>query len=1828
MLHQSLSSLILLPWLITQVCLEILFTYQMIDGTRTFLISWILVLWRKEFFTFCLLPSMCHKLSESTFEFWSALPLIQALLPALRPTISNFGDNLDENFSPWKQPFVMRALSEIVSMSASALYRPLLHACAGYLSSFSPSHAKAACVLIDLCSSVLAPWMAKVIAKVDLTMELLEGLLGTIQGAGLCIARARAALKFVVLGLSGHMDDIMGKYKDVKHKILFLLEMLEPFLDPAICALKSTIAFGDVSIMFPQKQEEICTIALNVIRTAVQKPAVLPYLESEWRRGSVTPSVLLSVLEPQMCLPPEIDLCKSPVSEIHERETFTAPSHSSALHRGGGPHSSNDLDEAGGKSDTSDIGGKIDSLEDVNLLFAPAELRNISLTNASVNSLESLVDTKQRDCNLELKRIIQESFTGISPNGLVLDADLNCEYFNLQADYFQLVNSLDCELRASEFRHLALDLHEQEEIAAEAHDAAIDALLLAGECHVNPFFMMSFRSDPKVASDKAKVTEARKTGNPSKGIGIELGKIAVLEKCRDKTVLEVVLEAAEVDWKFERRKTGGEQSPCLLEGINEHVTEVSSFDIQSADAITLVRKNQALLCSFLLRRLKKEQQSTSEVLMHSLVFLLHSATHLYCDPGEVVEIILARAEYLSGMLTSFYHLLKENNSQLDPGKMHRLRRHWILLKRLVIASSGEEGSDFALSLNGKFQCGYLIPPSAWIQRIPAFSCSACPLVRFLGWMAVSRNAKQYKKQLIFLASDLPQLTDLLSIFADELAVIDYVLNHRDNANVQHLQASVLNGDLALDGNPHTDGTFHVIYPDLSKFFPNMGKHFKGFGEDILEAVGLQLRSLSSSNLPDILCWFSDLCSWPFFLQKQNSYFQQNRLYLKGYVAKNAKAIILYILEAIMKEHMEAMVPEVPKIVQVLVSLCRSSYYDVPFLESVMRLLKPIISYSLRKTSEQEMTCIDESCVNFELLCFEDLLVDLRQRDESEDISSRNKWSRASTIFVMASVFVDLSSECKRDILQSLTLWVGFASFEPSTSFHDYFCAFQAVLESCKTLLVQTLRFLGLLPVQLHRCPDVTAGSMSSNHPGRRTLFLNDVLCRSVEVSEVESNHLNDVDLKQENHHLCPAEIEGFCSDLENLILKLNPHIEPSWNLHHCLAEQLTVVSSECFVYLHCLTSIVPTFKSANEGGRGIDLPVNSLDDSSQHWEISLQKFAESIMELQENHCWEVASLMLDCLLGIPYCFPLDNIVSSICSVMVKFSRRAPKLAWRLQSDKWLSMLFERNVASHCKKDENLTDLFISLLGNPEPEQRFVALRHLGRLLGLDLSGEPIFEYPTLANSLGSVLVVSESFLSFLVSRTWDRVVLLASTDKLLPLQACSMALLLGYIPHADKEHLQSFLAGADSILRAIGNSTFPTCEGQLLQLSLALLATACLYSPAEDVSLIPQKVWRNVETVESTRTDVNLGALEKNVCRALCRLREYGDEAKEVTGTQPLLVDNVKNITVFASSLSSNQNSSVYSASILSYFDVFSERINQEEMELEEAEVELDVIEKGLAARESAEDKKEERNVPLIIDSVKGKSRLQQIKDHIRLLDRSKLQEDIIAHRQRKLTMRRARQKFLEEAAIREQELLRELDSERKTEAEKEIERQRLLEVERAKTRELRHNLEIEKERHAQRELQREMEQAESGLRSSRRDFPSSAHTNISGCSRSRDRYRDRDNGRSGNDGATRTSGGEVCNTSVPAIVLSGGSRAFSGQTPTILQSRDRQDDCGSSYDENFDGSKDSGDTGSVGDPELMSAFDVSGGQRHGSRGNKSKQHSVERREREGRREGKWERKH
>ncbi|KAJ8763138.1 hypothetical protein K2173_025523 [Erythroxylum novogranatense] len=1786
-------------------------------------------------------PLLCHKLAEGASELWSALPLIQALLPALRPG-SNLGDRIDDNFSLWKQPFVQQALSQIVAMSCSALYRPLLHACAGYLSSFSQSHAKAACVLIDLCSSVLAPWMPHVIAKVDLSVELLEDLLGIIQDARYSITRARALLKYIVLALLGHMDDMLGKYKEVKHRILFLLEMLEPFLDPVIYAHKSMIAFGDVSFSFSDKQEQAGAIALNVIRTAVQKPAVLPSLESEWRRGAVAPSVLLSILEPHMQLPADIDLCKYSASENTELESSSTLSYPSMLQHGGTSAKSNNQEVQDGKADVSDTNSKVDIVDDVSLLFAPSELLTVVLINASSYPNKEILESNQRDINSELKHAAEKKVSHLFQNDLQLDAGFAAEYFDVQANYMQLVNYRDCELRASEFRRLASDLNSQSDKTVEGHDAAIDALLLAAECYVNPFFMMSVRSRSSNMMDIISTSGTRdekaygisELKNSSKRNASDLERIAVLENERDKLVLQILLEAAELDGKFHRAQYGGDVQ-CYLEGPDDEALKLSPIDVQSADAVTLVRQNQATLFSFLVRRLKKERDSLHEILMHCLVFLLNSATWLYCAPEEVIDIILGSGEYLNGMITSLYHQCKEGNLQLDTAKMLVLRRRWHLLQRLVIASSDGDGSDFAVNDGNRFRAGNLIPSSAWMQKISSFSFSACPLVRFLGWMAISRNAKQYIKDRFSLANDLSQLTYLLSIFADELSVVGKTVNQKpeDEKNEQSVagEDSPASKQFKVKDELQQDLSFHVLYPDLSMFFPHMKRQFQSFAENILEAVGLQLKAHSSSTVPDILCWFSDLCSWPF--SQNDQIIQSNSYHVKGYMAKNAKAIILYLLEAIVTEHMEAMVPEIPRVVQILVSLCRATYCDVEFLDSLMRLLKPIISYSLKKASKDEEKLVDDSCLTFESLCFEELFDDIRHEKENRDASAKKEYSRALTIFILACVFTDLSFQRRREILLALTLWADFTNFEPTTVFHDYLYAFQMVLESCKSSVVQTLGAFGLVPLQNAQSPAL-GNELIFGNSEVTSWFLNEI-CDNTDFSKIsenlENNDSDGIILKQKDKCLRGEEVEDFTKGLESVIAKLNPTIERCWKLHRHLAKKLAITSARCILYSKCLSSINMQVRNAEDNGSESSLSIKPLEQVGVHWRIGLEGLAEVIIKLQEIYCWEVASLMLDCLFGVPHCFPLDNVIDTICSAIKAFSFNAPKLSWRLQSDKWLKMLLSRGLHSLHEGNGPLSDLFVTLLGHPEPEQRFMVLQHLGRLVGLDANGEEVIQSSASCNKLLSPSLVSsvaESFLSLLISSIWDRVVLMASSEMLLPLKTHAMVLVLGFIPYAARHQLQSFLAGADSVFRILGGLAYPACQGPQLRLSLALVAGACLYSPVEDIELIPQDVWRFIETIGSSKS-AKVGDLEKNICEVLCKLRNEGDEAKEVLREALSSSSSNQVDPDFGNTRESILQVLANLTSVEAYFDMFTEKLDQEAMEVEEAQMELDILQKEHATKELSNDSSKERQNSLIGASMKHKDRLQHIKDRIQSIEKSKVLEDVVARRHRKLLVRRARQKYLEDAALREEGLLQELDRERMAEAEKELERQRLLELERSKTRELRHNLDMEKEKQTQRELQRELEQAESGLRSSRRDFSSSTHGR---------RYRERENGRSSNEATARTSSGSLqpdmstASTSgtIPTVVLSG-SRAFSGQTPTILQSRDRLDEGGSSYEENFDGSRDLGDTGSVGDPDASALDGQSGGfgsaQRHVSRGSKSRQ-VIERREREGRREGKWERKH
>ncbi|KAM0859799.1 hypothetical protein ACQ4PT_046932 [Festuca glaucescens] len=1740
-------------------------------------------------------PQLGCKLAEVTSDMWSVLPLVQALLPALRPPFSSGPtEQIDDCFSQWNHPDVHSALSLIVTMSVStSAFHPLLRGCAGYLSSCMSSHAKAACVLLDLCRGPLSPWVPMITTKVDLAVELLEDLLDVIQGVGQSLARSRAALKYVVLALSGNMDDVLTEYREFKHKLLFILEMVDPYIDHAMSVMKDTLSFGGVSATYLDKQEKSCDVALNIIRTAAKSPAVLPSLELEWRRGDVAPSVLLSILDPHMPLPPDVDLCKSSMSEV-DQAALTA-SNSPAT------HSCNPEDVDG--RDASDT-VRVESFEQCNSLFAPEELKQSELRNTlreGHNKVTTILDQnipEGRKSNIKLP-----------PGLLQLDNTVASDYNDVQADYLQLLNHQECELRALEFRRLAQNLCMQQEPTIEGHNAGIDALILAAECYVNPFFLLDLRLNSEPL-DRIELTHSElRQGNASfdlKGLRVkDLDLVAAnsLENKRDRAVLDLLLQAARFDSEYQKKIPDGEVYPNNAEDDN-HAIEISPEATYLVDAVTLVRKNQALLCHFIMKQFQRKGLSSNEILLDSLLFLLHSATDLFCPPDNVIDIILKSAENLNRQLTCLYSSVNAGDKKLDKVKLHGLQRRWALLQKLVLASSGSDNTRELVSIRKDgFRFRSLVPPSAWMHKISEFSKFSSPLARFLGWMAVSRYAKEYLNEKLFLASDFSQLTSLLSIFTDELCLMDGVATQKvKSANIEQSDCNkylLLKQETSFSDQPSVNKLFQILLPELHFFFPSMSRLFHAFGESILEAVGLQLKCLPKSAVQDILCWFSEMCLWPYLENIKEHLTLANEVScLRGNIAANVKAVVFYLLESVVAEHLEAIVPEMPRVVHILVSLCRASYTDVAFLDSVLCLMKPLIYYFLRKgTGDEKVMGQITDCSDFELICFEELFEIIRYCKHSEDAVG-DKIQVPLLIFILGSLIPDLSFKRRIEILGSLLVLVDCISSDPPSLLCSYLQGFHTLIDGCVTILVQNIELLGISILSVRNQSGGSAHSLSGDAMMQLEKNVQESADQVLVKSADDAENSKGVDAPPAG---CIIE---FCDALEKLISHLIPSIEGSWKCHHQLASRLSLSLAKCLLYAKCLRSV-------NQGNAISSSTRQEVEIAQKHWESALEGLAEIILENQEKQCWQAASTMLDYMIKLPNVLAWGTVLSATCSAIEHLCSHAPRISWRLQTEKWLSFLVSDGIEDLKNSETSLINLFCTMLSHAEPEQRSVALQQLGRIINLASTAEVTLQYPSFDQHM---LASGSTVTSHLVTHTWNRITALALYDSSMLLRKHAMALLTEYVPFVDRDHLRSFLASSNSILNGVGQLPYVIEEGYLTRMSLLLLSKACVYSSSEDIALIPECVWRKLENMQASVTG-GFGDVEKDLCRALCQLRNESDAkmvVKELlvgSTTKPVNTDYKgirESILQVLSSLSS----------VESYFEFFSISSDQEYQELEEAEIELELIEKEKAVPKFV-GYPQDIVVPDVSSYYKDGSevnkRLQQIRADIQSLERSRLREEIIARRQKKLLIRRTREKYLEETSSREMELMQALDRERSIEMERDIERQRQLDLERAKSRELQYNLEMEREKQTQRELQRELEQVEQG-RSSRREF--SANPN----SRTRGRYRERDNVRSPQQDGSRSQGHE----GQPTVVVGASRPSFPGNLPTILQSRDRGSD---GYEDNADGSRDSGgDTSSMGDPE----FDGPGsGMRHGTRSGSSRSSRpvVERRERDGRREGKWERK-
>jgi hypothetical protein len=321
-------------------------------------------------------------------------------------------------------------------------------------------------------------------------------------------------------------------------------------------------------------------------------------------------------------------------------------------------------------------------------------------------------------------------------------------------------------------------------------------------------------------------------------------------------------------------------------------------------------------------------------------------------------------------------------------------------------------------------------------------------------------------------------------------------------------------------------------------------------------------------------------------------------------------------------------------------------------------------------------------------------------------------------------------------------------------------------------------------------------------------------------------------------------IIDFCDALEKLISHLIPSIEGSWKCHHQLACRLSLSLAKCLLYAKCLRSVT-------QGNTISSSTRQEVEIAQKHWESALEGLAEIILENQEKQCWQVASTMLDYMIKLPNVLAWGTVLSATCSAIEHLCSHAPRISWRLQTEKWLSLLVSDGIEDLKNSETSLINLFCTMLSHAEPEQRSIALQQLGRIINLASTAEVTLQYPSFDQHM---LASGSTVTSHLVTHTWNRITALALYDSSMILRKHAMALLTEYVPFVDRDHLRSFLASSNSILNGVGQLSYVIEEGYLTRMSLLFLSKACVYSSSEDIALIPDCVWRKLENMQASVT--------------------------------------------------------------------------------------------------------------------------------------------------------------------------------------------------------------------------------------------------------------------------------------------------------------------------------------------------------------------------------------
>eukprot|EP00854_Cymbomonas_tetramitiformis_P015742 gene15742-18666_t len=1047
-------------------------------------------------------PAHAAVLAGGDVDLAPFLPLLRVMLPTLRPApdagavespaptsgmiplaspalTTLVVEPLEKMLAHWRLPGVERALARLVALASGPRFRPLLEACAPHFTCGMHTQEMAACVLVDLCTGPLADWLPLVVPQVDVCLQVLLDLLPALQGApsggdvnelmrlgtisashSPLVPSVLALLKLLLSGALGaaHVQALL----DAQCEVLFLLEMMEPALEPLLTppSAGGITGFGHLGVPGATVAMDLPDVqkALTLLRTALAHRPILPALEHAWRAGHVSAHVLLSILAPHLPIPACIVVVPGTASGATLPETYCG------------------RDEA---------------------LFAAIAADAV--------------------CNDESSEA----------------------YSRLQVDYLLLHGAAVQETRSQQYIQLAQHLCGGMEgdgarssdsphgaPSEEGRRAAVDALLLAAECYLNPLC-----TQPPA---EAPMSSVYSVAPPAPGAAAEtpafdwLKSVAVsatlesMEEARDVAVLRLLLRAAELQAGSSADGAGGcacEEAAGATAGSSGEAggMAVAVKDAEGVDVKTLVRAHQAELGRLLLRELRSARRVLHEVLLHGLLCLLRCATELPAPAQELAGALLLCAAHLNTALQVPSAAATTAEAQL------RVRRLWTLLRQLVeVCCTPSNGA------------ASLLPASAWLGLLAdgAFASSPLPLVRYIGWFGTACSiaapcppaaessggvasgapssfafpqAAEHTAggPLVAALADTQSWTTLLAISLDEMCIspvereapsVGGGTPHTAEEEAEgataagtpgaveaagedgRRQGEVLNALQAVAvaaGIPPeraaqvaaawaTDAAagrarqrrrprscMSVIFPELMQAFPRLHADFCQLAARMLQAVGVRIARAPAGAVPSVLAWFSQLCAHPPALQPRKARAQAGAV-LPG--ARRAYgAMVLHVLQSILSAHLAAVLPEAPRLLTAALDLCHNPYADAGLVEAVLSGLQPVLASA--------------SVEAFEDLCFDQLQHRLSlaeagavepQGDSGPEGAPGGDARPASVLllFVAATLARQCSPRRQLQLLQSMppwlqhpALWTGPA--EVATRLR----ALQLILEACHARVI-------------------------------------------------------------------------------------------------------------------------------------------------------------------------------------------------------------------------------------------------------------------------------------------------------------------------------------------------------------------------------------------------------------------------------------------------------------------------------------------------------------------------------------------------------------------------------------------------------------------------------------------------------------------------------------------------------------------------------------------------------------------------------------------------------